>query len=84
MAIHLKPEHERIILEEIEAGHFRNADEVLDRALAALRAQKPDARYAVQDRVLRAQAAAAKIRELRKGLSLGGLNIKDLIEEGRL
>jgi putative addiction module CopG family antidote len=36
MTINLKPEQERIIQAEIESGHFRSADEVLDRALAAL------------------------------------------------
>ena len=37
MTIELKPEQERIIQEEIRNGNFRNADEVLDHALAALR-----------------------------------------------
>lgn len=37
MTIQLKPEQERIIQEEIQSGHFRSADEVLDHALAALR-----------------------------------------------
>jgi len=37
MTIQLKPEQERIIQEEIQSGHFRSADEVLDYALAALR-----------------------------------------------
>jgi Arc/MetJ-type ribon-helix-helix transcriptional regulator len=37
MTIELKPEQERIIREEIQSGHFRNAEEVLDHALAALR-----------------------------------------------
>ena len=37
MTIELKPEQERIIQEEIRNGHFHNADEVLDHALAALR-----------------------------------------------
>jgi len=37
MTIELKPEQERIIQEEIRSGHFRNIDEVLDHALAALR-----------------------------------------------
>jgi len=36
MTINLKPEQERIIQAEIESGHFRNPDEVLDHALAAL------------------------------------------------
>ncbi len=31
----------------------------------------------------RAQAAGARIRELRKGVTLGGLTIRELIEEGR-
>ena len=37
MSIHLKPEQEQIIREEIENGHFRSADEVIDHALAALK-----------------------------------------------
>jgi len=37
MTIHLKPEQERIIRAEIESGHFRSPDEVLDHALSALR-----------------------------------------------
>jgi hypothetical protein len=36
MTIHLTPEQERIIQEEILRGHFRDVEEVLDRALAAL------------------------------------------------
>jgi hypothetical protein len=31
----------------------------------------------------KAQAAAASIRELRKGVTLGGLKIKDLVAEGQ-
>jgi hypothetical protein len=31
----------------------------------------------------RAQAAAARIRELRRGVTLGGLTIRELIDEGR-
>lgn len=36
MTITLKPEQERIIQTEIQSGHFRSPDEVLDHALAAL------------------------------------------------
>ena len=32
----------------------------------------------------RAREAAARIREMRRGVTLGGLKIKDLIAEGRL
>lgn len=31
-----------------------------------------------------ARAAAQRIREMRKGVTLGGLSIKDLIDEGRV
>ena len=41
MTIELKPEQERIIQEEIQNGHFRSPDEVLDHALAALREKNP-------------------------------------------
>jgi Arc/MetJ-type ribon-helix-helix transcriptional regulator len=41
MTIELKPEQERIIRTEIEKGHFRNPDEVLDHALAALQEREP-------------------------------------------
>ena len=37
MTIKLKPEQERIIQAEIESGHFRSPEEVLDHALAALK-----------------------------------------------
>ena len=37
MTINLKPEQEQVIREEIESGHLRSADEVIDHALAALK-----------------------------------------------
>ena len=40
MTINLKPEQERIIQAEIDSGHFRSPDEVLDHALAALQEQE--------------------------------------------
>jgi Arc/MetJ-type ribon-helix-helix transcriptional regulator len=86
MTITLKPEHERIIQEELQSGHFHSPDEVLDHALAALREKenRPQTEVVNEERVRRAQTAAATIRELRKGLSLGGEKIKDLIDEGRM
>jgi Arc/MetJ-type ribon-helix-helix transcriptional regulator len=43
MTIQLTPEQERIIQAEIESGHFRNADEVVDHALSALGERVPSA-----------------------------------------
>lgn len=48
---------------------------------------KPAARLVAHrddsDRTRQALEAVARIRELRKGLTLGGLDIKELINEGR-
>ena len=48
MTIKLKPEQERIIQAEIESGHFRSPDEVLDHALAALREKEHNRKRASQ------------------------------------
>jgi hypothetical protein len=40
MTIELKPEQEQIIQEEMQSGHFRDPEEVLDCALAALREKR--------------------------------------------
>jgi Arc/MetJ-type ribon-helix-helix transcriptional regulator len=48
MTIELKPEQERIIREEIQTGHFRSAEEVLDHALAALREKARQPKSLVQ------------------------------------
>ena len=46
MTINLTPEQERIIQEEIQSGHFRSPDEVLDHALAALKEKESNPRAA--------------------------------------
>jgi len=40
MTIHLRPEHERAIAEAIESGAYRDADEVIGRALETLREEE--------------------------------------------
>jgi Arc/MetJ-type ribon-helix-helix transcriptional regulator len=81
MTLTLNPEHERMINQELQAGHYRSAEEVIGCALEALcgrelgllqRGEKRDPKR-----------AAARIRERRKGVTLGGLRIKDLVNEGR-
>ena len=46
MTINLKPEQERIIQAEIASGHFRNPEEVLDHALAALQEKEHECKAA--------------------------------------
>ena len=76
--IHLKPSHEQLVQEAINSGRYGSVDEFLDEALSAWKKSEAQ-RYDLQ----KARAAAASIRELRKGLTLGGLKIKDLVAEGR-
>jgi Arc/MetJ-type ribon-helix-helix transcriptional regulator len=78
MTIILKPDTERLINEELRRGHYKDAEDVIQRALHTLRA----AHQAALSQVQECQEAAARIRELRQGVTLGGLNIKDLIHEG--
>ena len=74
----LKPDTERLINEELKRGHYRDAEEVIQRALQTLYATHQTAANKVHE----CQEAAARIRELRKGVTLGGLKIQALIHEG--
>ncbi len=78
MIITLTPEIERLINEELQSGHYHSAEEVIQRALQALRVQEQTA----PDKLTECQEAAARIRELRHGVTLGGLKLKDLIHAG--
>jgi Arc/MetJ-type ribon-helix-helix transcriptional regulator len=84
MTVELKPEQERRIEELMRSGRFHSLDELLDQALEKVSAGEPSTDTAQEERKRRARNAVVHIRELRKGLSLGGLKIKDLIEEGRM
>ena len=79
MTIELKPEHQRIVEDAVQSGHYRSVDEFLDEAFAAWTTRDNQPKF---DRE-KARAAADRIRELRKGVSLRGLTIKDLVNEGR-
>jgi Arc/MetJ-type ribon-helix-helix transcriptional regulator len=82
MTVELKPEQERRIEELMRSGRFHSLDELLDQALERVSTGEPSPTQ--EERKRRARNAVVHIRELRKGLTLGGLRIKDLIEEGRM
>jgi hypothetical protein len=73
-----RPEIESLIQQQLQSGAFVDAEDVILRALKSLAPE----REAVFDKQ-RAMAAGARIRELSKGLTLGGLTIRQLIDEGR-
>jgi Arc/MetJ-type ribon-helix-helix transcriptional regulator len=75
---HPKPGHEQLVQEALNSGRYHNVDEFLDEALSAWKTSEAR-RYDLK----KAQAAAASICELRKGVTLGGLKIKDLAAEGQ-
>jgi Arc/MetJ-type ribon-helix-helix transcriptional regulator len=79
MTIELKLEHQRIVESAVQSGHYRSVDEFLDEAFAAWKTRDNQPKF---DRE-KARAAADRIRELRKGVSLQGLTIKNLLNEGR-
>jgi Arc/MetJ-type ribon-helix-helix transcriptional regulator len=81
MTLTLNPKHERIINEELQAGHYRSAEEVIGCALEALRERELGLLQRGEKRD--PKRAAARIRERRKGATLGGLRIRDLVNEGR-
>jgi Arc/MetJ-type ribon-helix-helix transcriptional regulator len=78
MTITLKPDTERLINEELKRGHYKDAEEVIQRALQTLHATHQVSPSQMHE----CQEAAVRIRELRKGVTLGGLNMQDLIHEG--
>jgi Arc/MetJ-type ribon-helix-helix transcriptional regulator len=78
MTITLRPEHQRVIQEALETGANASVDEALDSALESIRN-----RAAFHPALTRSQIAGQRIRELRKGAILGGIPIRELIDEGR-
>ena len=71
---------EEFVAAHLRTGRYRSAEEVVSRALETLAEKEPPAAPA---RTMTAAEAVADIRALRKGITLGGLRIKDLINEGR-
>jgi Arc/MetJ-type ribon-helix-helix transcriptional regulator len=75
MTIQLKPEQEHIIEEAIRFGRFRSVDEFISTAISSVSPMAADEPSTAPRK--------SRIWELRQGLSLGDLSIKELIEEGR-
>jgi hypothetical protein len=73
-----KPEIESLIHQRLQSGAYVDAEDVI---LQALQSFAPKSAPVFDEQ--RALAAGVRIRELSKGLTLGGLTIRDLIDEGR-
>ncbi len=83
MVIHLNPEQEKLIGQAIQAGLITAPEEVLASGVESIRQRLESHRsQSRQDEIDAAVERLIKFREKHR-LSLGGLTIKDLINEGR-
>jgi hypothetical protein len=76
MQVTLTPHGEELLKNQLARNAGRSPEEILERALEKL-AEEPAA-----ERKKTPAEAVAHIRESRKGITLGGLKIKDMIHEG--
>jgi Arc/MetJ-type ribon-helix-helix transcriptional regulator len=78
MTLSLDPHAEQLLEAQLRTGRYRSPEEVVTRALETLAEREPR-----QEKRKKTPAeAVAHIRESRKGVTLGGLRIKDLIHAG--
>jgi hypothetical protein len=79
--IRLTPHSEELLQEQLARGAYRTPEEVIERALESL-ARKECVGSPPGSSTKTPAEAVADILELRKGVRLDGLKIKDLIHEG--
>lgn len=71
---------EQLVAAHLRSGRYHSPEEVVTRALEILAKKEPHTASAGS---ITPAEAASDIRELRKGVTLGGLRIRELIDEGR-
>lgn len=79
--IRLTPYGEALLQKQLEKGRFRSPEEVVERALETLAEISGQSQEVASSKMTPAEAVAEIIKN-RKGVTLGGLKIKDLIHEG--
>ena len=80
--IRLTPHGEELLQQQLARGPYRSPEEVIERALETLARKDLDRSRAGTSTKTPAEAVA-DILEIQKRNRLGGLKIKDLIQEGR-
>jgi Arc/MetJ-type ribon-helix-helix transcriptional regulator len=78
LTLTLDPHGEQLVAAHLRTGRYHSSEEVVTRALESLAEKEAPA----TQRKRTPAEAVAHIRESRKGVTLGGLKIKDLIHEG--
>ncbi len=79
LTLTLDPHGEQLVAAHLRTGRYQSAEEVVTRALETLAEKEPLS----NERKKTPAEAVADIRELRKGVTLDGIKIKELINEGR-
>jgi Arc/MetJ-type ribon-helix-helix transcriptional regulator len=80
LTLTLDPHGEQLVEAHLRTGRYHSPEEVVTRALETL-AEKE--RPTAPAPTMTPAEAVEDIRELRKGVTLGGFRIKDLVNEGR-
>lgn len=81
MNITLTPHGEHLLQRQLARGSYRSPEEVIERALETL-AERDSYPFRPGASRKSPAEAVADILQLRQGVRLGGLKIKDLIHEG--
>ena len=83
MKINLTREQERIVKDELKAGHFRSVEEVIGEALQALREKEKSAGAATTSNGAQREAVREMLTFVEKNrVRLEGVSVKELIREG--
>lgn len=81
--IRLTEQSEKLLKEQLAARPNTSPEEIIESALEALAMQNGGANNVERRRKMTPAEAYADMMELRKDLTLGGIKIRDLINEGR-
>ena len=79
LTLTLDPRGEQLLAACLRSGRYHSPEEVVTEALETLAEKEAPARA----RTMTPAEAVADIRDLRRGVTLGGLTIRELINEGR-
>ncbi len=80
LTLTLDPRGQQLVAMHLQSGRYHSPQEVIIRALETLTEKEP---LTTPIQTMTPAEALADIRELRKGVALGDLHIKDLINDGR-
>src|SRR6267378_7824314 len=81
MKIHLPPELEKIVNEELKIGHFRTAEEVIAEALQALREKEKSSPTRSENGTQREAVREMLDFAEKNRVRLGDISVKELIHE---